>query len=71
MYGLERSDFADAIVRRDVVYRHAASLRKSEVSVLLNALEGAILGAEVESCGPVIAETSSVYVHAIWFFLLA
>jgi hypothetical protein len=46
-YGLEGSDFADAIVGRDVVYCHATSLHKTQIGVLLDALECAVLRAEV------------------------
>jgi hypothetical protein len=54
-YGLEGSDFADAVVGRDIVHCHTASLDETQVCVLLDALERAILGAEVEGGCPVVA----------------
>jgi hypothetical protein len=54
-YGLEGSDFADAVVGRDIVHCHTASLDKTQVGVLLDALECAILRAEVEGGCPVVA----------------
>jgi hypothetical protein len=56
-YGRECCDFADAIVGRDVVHCHAASLDEADVGVLLDALECAVLGVEVEGCCPVVAVT--------------
>jgi hypothetical protein len=70
LYGLECGDLTDAIVRRDIVYCHTASLGQSEVGVLLDPLEGAILSAEVESCGPVVTDEASVCIHLILMLVL-
>jgi hypothetical protein len=58
-YGFEGSDFADAVVGRDIVHCHTASLDETQVGVLLDALECAILRAEVESSCPVVAKSAS------------
>jgi hypothetical protein len=62
-YGLECSDLADAVVGRDVVYCHAPSLYETEVGVLLNALECAVLRAEVEGGCPVVARRCQYNPH--------
>jgi hypothetical protein len=54
-YWFEGRDGADSVVGRDVVHCHTFSLHKTEIVVLLDAFERAVLRAEVECCGPVVA----------------
>jgi hypothetical protein len=52
---LEGGDFGHAVVGRDIIHGHAASLGQPKIRVLLDTLVGAVLSAEVERCGPVVA----------------